>query len=483
MTAPTLPVPDLPFARDVIDFAGARVTVMGLGSFGGGVAVTRFLIRAGAHVTVTDLRAEADLADSLADLEGLAFEAHLGGHEAADFTGADVVVVNPAVPPTSPYLRQAADAGVRLESETNIVFKRSPARIVGVTGSNGKSTTTKLVSEILATGARRVWLGGNIGRPLVEHLDAITADDLVVMELSSFQLDHISRIGRGPSAAVITNLAPNHIEWHGSMPAYAAAKRAILGALPRDGFAVLNADDETVRTWADEQSSFFSLHEEAGQRGAFLSGEHLVWRDGAEETAFPISPAEVPLPGRHNLANVLAALAVGRLMGIDDAASADAVRHFESLPDRLEIIAERGGIRYCNDSIATTPESAICGLRAFERPLVLIAGGYDKHVPLEGLAEAIVALSRVVVTTGATGDQIADLVEARRSGADPLVLRRPAFDDAVAAAVEAARPGDVVLLSPGCASYGQFRNYRERAARFRALVVERTGDKSHWEDP
>jgi len=471
-----LPVPDLPFAPDPIDFAGKRVTVMGLGSFGGGVAVTRHLVRAGAAVTVTDLRTAEALTDSLAALEGLPFALHLGSHVESDFTDTDVVLVNPAVKPASPYLRLAADAGVLLESEVNIVFKRCPARIVGVTGSNGKSTTTKLAADILAAGSRRVWLGGNIGRPLVEHLQEIAPDDLVVMELSSFQLDHLSRIDLGPRVAVVTNLAPNHIEWHGSMAAYAAAKRAILAALPADGFAVLNADDEAVREWATGETSFFGLRDDEpaaeAQRGAFLRGETLIWRDARGEAVLPLCPDEIPMPGRHNVANVLAALAVGRLLGVPDSVMADAVRQFAPLPDRLECILERDGVRYYNDSIATTPESAVCAIEALDGPVVLIAGGHDKHVPLETLADTIARGVRVVVTTGATGPLLADLVEARRRGEAPVVFRRPAFDEAVAAAVEAAQPGDVVLLSPGCASYGQFHNYRERAQRFRALVEE-----------
>ena len=476
VASPDLPVPDLPFARDPIDFAGTRVTVMGLGSFGGGVAVTRHLVAAGAVVTVTDLRATETLTESLAALDGVAFVAHLGGHVESDFTDTDVVLVNPAVKPTSPYLRLAADAGVPLETEVNIVFKRCPAGIVGVTGSNGKSTTTKLTANILAAGARRVWLGGNIGRPLVEHLQEIASDDFVVMELSSFQLDHLRRIGRGPSVAVVTNLAPNHIAWHGSMAAYAAAKRAILAALPADGLAVLNADDEAVREWATGETSFFGLRGDApaaeGLRGAFLRGETLIWRDARGEAVLPLRPDEIPMPGRHNVANVLAALAVGRLLGVPDTGAADAVRRFAPLPDRLERILERDGIRYYNDSIATTPESAACAIEALDGPVVLIAGGHDKHVPLETLADTIVRGVRVVVTTGAAGPLLADLVEARRRGKAPAVLRRPAFDEAVAAAVEAARPGDIVLLSPGCASYGQFHHYRERAQRFRVLVEE-----------
>lgn len=470
-----LPVPDLPFVKEPIDFAGKRVTVMGLGFFEGGAAVTRYLVGAGARLTLTDTKSAAELAEPLRRLAGFNFDAHLGGHRDEDFTDADVVLVNPAVKPTSPYLRLAAEAGVPLESETNIVFKRCRARIVGVTGSNGKSTTTKLVHDVLAAGDRRVWLGGNIGRPLVEHLDEIGPGDLVVVELSSFQLDHLARIGRGPSAAVVTNLAPNHLDWHGSMAAYTAAKRAILAALPPDGFAVLNADDAQVREWARATTRYFGLDAEAahagGRPGAFLKGGVLVWREGGAEVALPLVPGDIPLLGRHNVANVLAALAMGRLFGIDDRRAAAAVRAFAALPDRLELVLERGGVRYVNDSIATTPESAVCGLEAFDAPVVLIAGGYDKHVPLDGFAEAIARRARAVMATGATGPGLAALIEARRRGAEPAVAFHADFDQAVKAAVRTARPGDVVLLSPGCASYGQFRHYVERGRRFRHLVA------------
>jgi UDP-N-acetylmuramoylalanine--D-glutamate ligase len=469
-----LPVPDLPFATEPMDFAGRRVTVMGLGLFEGGVAATRYLIRAAARVTVTDKRSAGDLAESLAALKGLDFVAHLGGHLEADFTDTDCVLVNPAVHPDSPYLRLAANARVPLETEVNIVFKRCRAPIVGVTGSNGKSTTTKLVHDVLATLGRRTWLGGNIGRPLIEHLDEIASDDLAVMELSSYQLDHLARIGRGPTVGLVTNLSPNHLEWHGTMAAYAAAKRAAVAALPTDGFAVLNADDPEVRQWRAGRSCFFGLDADspacAGLTGAFQRGEALIWRDDHGETLLPLRASEIPLRGRHNVANVLAALAVGRGLGVPDSPAADAVRRFTALPDRLELVATRDGVRYYNDSIATTPESAVCGIQSFTEPLVLIAGGYDKQQPMEAFAAAIADQVRVVVTTGATGDQIADLVEARRAGERPVVLRRPEFDAAVAAAIAAARPGDVVLLSPGCASYGQFRHYVERGQRFRQLA-------------
>jgi len=450
--------PDVPPTR------GSRVTVMGLGLFGGGAGAARYFASRGARVTVTDLRTAEQLRESVAALEGAGVELRLGGHREEDFAGADFVLVNPAVPPDSPWLRLARS----LETEMNLFFKLCRARsIVGVTGSNGKTTTTALIGEILKRGPRRVWVGGNIGAPLLERVDEIGPDDLVVLELSSFQLEHLDAISRSPRVAVVMNLTPNHLDRHGTMEAYAAAKRAIVAHQEAADWKVLNADDPIV-------AGFSSLSRTAtfGRRGGadVVAGEgRIAWKLLGREGVLDVSARR--LPGGFNLENMAAATAGSRLAAPEwegwEEAAGPALAGFAGVEHRLEFAGESGGVKYYNDSIATNPESTLAALDTLPGPFVLIAGGYDKKLPFDALGRKVAERVRVAVLLGQTAEAIAQSIP---PSAATEVIRAGSFDEAVALARSAARSGDTVLLSPACASYDMFRHFAERGTRFKQLI-------------
>ena len=497
------------------ELAGQRVTVMGLGLLGGGVGVARFLAQHGAHVTVTDLKDGAALADSLAKLDGLSISFHLGGHVDGDFAEPDMLVVNPAVPDTSPFLAKARAAGVALETEINLFFKLCPAAVVGVTGSNGKSTAASLAHHLLAAGDRRAWLGGNIGRSLLEDLGEIGADDVVVLELSSFQLERLEPTGLSPAVSVVLNVAPNHLDRHGTLDAYARAKQPILLHQRPGDAAVLNADCPVVSTWGglgQGRKLEFSVRRPVAC-GAWLDGDRALWRDppsrGRRSSASCLRQSSrgcggrtagevgggpsvelfrtsgLKLRGAHNTGNALAAAAAAVLCGVPHEAIGPRLRTFRGLEHRLELVRSLDGVAYSNDSKATTPEAAAVALRAFDEPVVLIAGGYDKKLPFDEVGKAAAECARAVVLLGATAGQLRAAIAAhradfaRRSWASSPSQRRDVPTHVVAdlaAAVDTARrlaqAGDVVLLSPACASYDMFANFEARGAEFKRLVME-----------
>ena len=453
------------------ELAGKRVTVMGLGLLGGGVGVTRFLVAEGAEVTATDLKDGSALAESLAKLAGLPVTFRLGGHVEGDFTEADLVVVNPAVPDGSPFVAKAREAGVPLTTEINLFFERCLAPIVGVTGSNGKSTTVSLLAHLLEGGERRAWLGGNIGRSLLEDLDAIEPDDVVVLELSSFQLERLAWTGRSPSVAVVLNVSPNHLDRHGTLAAYAEAKQPILAHQRPGDAALLNADCPVASAWGavgEGRKRFFSVEREV-ERGAWLEGGAGLWRDGGDRCTL-FARSDLRLRGDHNVGNALAAAGAAVLCGLPAQAVAPRLRSFGGLEHRLELVRSLDGVGYYNDSKATTPEAAVAALKAFDEPVVLIAGGSDKKLSFEGLArEASARQVRGVVLLGAIAGQLRQAMAACGTVATHVVRD---LAEAVAAARELAEPGDVVLLSPGTASYDMFANFEERGATFKRLVEE-----------
>jgi UDP-N-acetylmuramoylalanine--D-glutamate ligase len=462
----------------VSEFDGKRMTVMGLGRFGGGVGVARFLLEHGAVVTVTDLDTRENLADSVAAV-GERATYHLGGHRPEDFTEADLVVVNPAVRPDSEFLGLARRHGVPVTTEINLFFERCPARIVGVTGSAGKTTTVSMIGHALAGSG--VHVGGNIGRSLLDRVGRMSADDLVVLELSSAQLLRLGSTGRAPDVAVVTNLAPNHIDWHGSMQQYLAAKRSILAAQSADDAAVLNWDDEALRDWADVcpgTARFFSVEGEPPE-GVFLRDNRLVARTDGAETAV-LDVRRMTVPGLHNVSNAAAAAAACLAVGAEPGRIGRALAGFQGAEHRLEFVREADGVRYFNDSKATTPASTMAALHAFEAPIVLILGGRDKGVSYEELA-AEAARCRAVVLVG----EMADGLDALLGDRAPDVPRERA-ESVGAAAVAAARraePGDVVLLSPACTSYDQFKNFEERGRVFKEAVSRLAGPQEGEDHP
>ena len=464
-----------PAVPDRAGVRGKRVTVMGLGLFGGGAGVARFLARRGADVVVTDLRDEDALRDAVESLAGLPLTFRLGCHEDADFTDADLVVVNPAVPPTAPYLQLALAAGVPLDTEINILFRLCRAPIVAVTGSNGKSTTTAMIAGILEAAGLKVWLGGNLGGSLLDHITEVTPDDVAVLELSSFQLERLAWTGLSPHIAVVTNLTPNHLDRHRTMANYAAAKKQIfLNQGPGDAL-IVNRDDEAVAGWLDEMCagvrrlSFGKTDLPPDAEGVTLRDAEGVFRLGG--AGGTIALGGLRLPGEHNRQNALAAALAAMLLGAGRRHIEDALAAFEGLPHRLEFVAEHDGVRYYNDSIATNPESVMVALRSFESGIILIAGGQDKDLDYDELARMIVTRVRHTVLLGAAAEKIHRSL--RDAGADPSRIARVAsFEEGVARAVALAEPGDIVLMSPACTSYDMFLNFEERGRRFVELVQE-----------
>jgi len=425
------------------------------------VGVTRWLCAQGADVTVTDLADRDKLAPSVAKLAGLDVTFHLGGHDEADFLHTDLLVVNPAVPKDSPFIQKSQDASVPRTSEINLFLQRCPCPVVGVTGSVGKSTVTVMLGAILAK-RFTTHVGGNIGGSLLETLDEIRPDHVVVLELSSFQLEDLPLLGVSPRIAVVTNLKPNHLDRHGTMENYGEAKKNIFRFQTPDDVLVLNADDPPTVAWAKE----------ARGRVAFFYHRDT---EGTEK-----EPFELLLPGSHNQTNAQAAWVAASQLGVDRATAAAALKAFTGLEHRLQYVTERDGVRYYNDSKCTTPEGAIVALEAFDPgKVVILVGGSDKQVSFAALGEALARRAKCVVALGATQDQILAAVEEAALREDVLftapdglgVFSVETFEEAVALAIGHAEPGDVVLLSPACASYDMFTNYEERGRRFVELVT------------
>jgi len=452
-----------------MNIAGKRITVMGLGLFGGGLGIARYLVRHGARVTVTDLRTEDQLEESVRALKGLSVVLKLGGHDPADFTDADRIFVNPAVPKTSEYLALARNNGVPLDTEMNLFFRECPSPILGVTGSNGKTTTTALFGAMLRRADPSTLVGGNIGGSLLDELEALRSDVPVVLELSSFQLEDLRAIQRSPQISVVLNLTPNHLDRHGTMEAYAAAKRTILDYQTCDDLAVLNAEDPIVREWkaaCKGRILFFGM-ERTSAGGAFVEKGLIVFEEGRRRV--PLCRVdELRLLGNHNLRNALAATVAACAFGAPPEAIGGALRTFEGVEHRLELVREIDGVRYYNDSIATTPESTVAALRAFDAPVVLIAGGYDKGISFDELGGIIAERTRALILIGATAGRIASAV--RPYVSDLSISECDTLPEAVRLAANLAHSGDVVLLSPACASYDMFRNFEDRGRQFKEIV-------------
>ena len=584
------------------DFTGKRVTVLGLGVLSGGVASARYFAVRGADVTVTDLQPAEALRKSIELLAPWPVHYVLGKHRDEDITGADLVVVGPAVRDDSPFLRLARDRGIPLTTETNLVFENCRRPVIGITGSNGKTTTTRLIGAMFQAVDPATLVGGNIGRSVLNELadpdvadgrdeaaeignpsgeasgpgatpgtcpGAATSGDPgtttgaegtaawptgespVILELSSFQLHRLAWIRQSPGVAVVTNLSPNHLDWHGTFDAYEEAKQHIVHYQSPEDVVVLNADDKRLRGWASRcpgRVAWFSM-EGPVETGCYVRDGQVVFRDPAGENGAAVKnapsderdpvgesgPAEgrdpgigdgpderdpndgrgppderglpgdrcpagervvcpvdaLRLPGPHNRANLLAAVTAACLWGIPASVIRSTVETFRGVEHRLEEVAKINDVGFYNDSACTTPASTITALRAFDAPVVLIAGGYDKGMSFDGMASELVRRARAAVLIGATADAIESAIakagEAHAAGAkagethaaggkagttDALTIARSeSLDDAVRQSAGLARPGDVVVLSPGCASYDMFTNYEERGRRFKEAVA------------
>ncbi len=476
MSAPLLT--RLPREFRPLELRGQRVLLLGLGTFGGGLGAALHLIREGASVTIADRRGAADLAPSLAALKGAKVRLCLGADASEDeVAAADWIVASPAVPWDVPPMRAAARLRKPVESEITLLVRLLPCRWLGITGTNGKSTTTMLAMRTLAAAGRRVFGGGNLGGSLLDTWRELTADDAVVLELSSFQLEHLGEIGLGPDVAVLTNVTHDHLDRHGTFAAYAEAKRQIL---TRAEVAVLPRADPTAREFARTTRAQVIWFGEAtafapGELGAKLRDERVALLDLGDGPAEEVDLAPLALRGVHNRLNLLAAATASTRFGVPFAAAATAGFTAAPLARRLNEVARVREVLFVDDSVSTSPPAVAVALRAYSGTTHLIAGGYDKGIDPAPLLDAMVRNCRSVYLYGAVGPALAARLTEFRSGAARADFTHACYPDlrtAFAAAVAAASAGDTVLYSPGYASYDQFRNFTERGDLFCALVAD-----------
>jgi UDP-N-acetylmuramoylalanine--D-glutamate ligase len=458
------------------EYQNRRVTVLGLGLFGGGAGAVEFLANAGAQVLVSDQRSREGLATTLCQLQERlhdrfnAIKFCFGQNQTSDIDHCELLVVNPAIRPDHHLVLLAAARGIPITTEMGLFWKHRPANVAAVTGSNGKSTTTAMLHAILQQRYPRAWLGGNIGRSLLPVISEIAPADWVVLELSSFQLYWLDQLKVSPQIAVVTNFCANHLDWHDTLHNYRHAKQAILRWQSPNDWAILPANDADAGSWPfNGRVHTFGLDESAS---------------GPSESKPVLTLAEVrnwvTLPGEHNLLNGqaagLAALAAGCTMDEIERG----LRGFKALPHRLQLVGSPHGRQCYNDSLATTPESAILGIESFSQPVVVMLGGHDKGVSLTQLVATAFRRAKAIILMGTTGAALKAELEGLRprlsesttlAPVEPVIVGPvPDWNKALAAAWNCSAVGDVILLSPGCASYDWFVNFADRGDQFAKAV-------------
>ncbi len=452
-----------------------RVAVLGIGV--SNTPLIDLLLDNGLPITVCDMRDEAVLADEAETLSTRGAELRLGPGYLDDLTGFDVIFRTPGILPTDGHLVEASARGAEITSEMEAFFRLCPCRTIGVTGSDGKTTTSSIIAELLKAGGRRVHLGGNIGKPLLCEIPDIHPDDVAVLELSSFQLHSINI---RPDVAVVTNVSPNHLDKHPTYEDYIDAKRRVFINQRPEDVLVVNRDNGITARFGEEANArvlHFS-HRETVKNGVFCrDGMIYCSHDYAVEPIIP--EGEILLPGEHNVENYMAAFAA--VDGLVSPEMCRAVaRSYGGVRHRLELIRKLDGVSYINDSIATSPTRTIAGLRAMRVKPILIAGGHDKHVSFDSLADEIAERVKALYLTGDTAGQIAAAVR-KSVFFDPSrlpIYMVPDLNSAVREARERSAPGDVVLLSPACSSFDRFRNFAERGDTFRKIVMEFESNES-----
>ena len=445
-----------------MELRGKNVLVVGLGKTG--EAVAGFLLRHGARVRISEKKTPEALGPAFAEWTARGAEIEAGGHRRESFLAADLIVPSPGVP-LLPEYAAAREAGVPILSEIELAFRFLKGRIVGITGTNGKSTTATLIHRILEGAGRKAVLAGNIGRPLISFADRSRDDHVYVTEISSFQLEFIDLFRA--SIALFLNVSQNHLDWHPSFDGYFASKAKIVLGQRAGDQAVLNREDARVWSLKSRASSevFGFSRRRPLARGCFVRGGRIVVRDGDAPERAILRVGEIRLPGLHNLENVLAAALAATLCGVGPAAIRTAVRGFTGLEHRLEPVLRVRGVSFVNDSKATTVDAAIKAIQSFDRPIVLILGGKDKGSDFTKLRRIVASRVKKVVLVGAAKDKI----RAALAGTVPMD-EAPAFRDVVPLAFAAAERGDVVLLAPACTSWDMFANFEERGRVFKRNV-------------
>lgn len=441
-----------------------RVAVIGIGV--SNTPLIRMLLSAGINVTACDKNSRDGLGEISEELERLGAHLQLGENYLAGLDQ-DVIFRTPGLRPDVPALEAARERGAEITSEMEVFFRVCPCKIIAVTGSDGKTTTTTIISELLKAAGYNVHVGGNIGRPLLPDAASMNSSDVAVLELSSFQL---MTMNQSPDIAVVTNVSPNHLDVHKSMDEYIAAKENVFAHQSSQGLAVFNYDNDITRAFAEKASGrcvYFSRRNELCH-GVYVK-DNAIW-SGERKV---LSLEDILIPGVHNVENYMAAIAAVESM-VSDGVIRKVAQTFGGVEHRIELVRTLNGVRYYNDSIASSPTRTIAGLRSFKEKVILIAGGYDKKIPFDVLGTEIIEHVKVLVLTGTTASKIRAAVEAvpDYAGTNPEILEFDDFRQAVLAAHNAAQPGDVVILSPACASFDKFKNFMLRGEAFKKIINE-----------
>ncbi len=446
---------------------GCEVAVIGIGV--SNLPLIRLLCASGAKVYAHDMRTAEQLEDAYQELCDLGVTMVLG-KEYLDHIAPTVTVIykTPGIRCDLPALKQAALNGVEITSEMELFFKLCPAPIIAVTGSDGKTTTTSLIYDMLCRGGYHCYLGGNIGRPLIADLEEMGVNDRVVLELSSFQLHTMKQ---SADVAVVTNVTPNHLDWHTDFEEYAESKKAVFAYQGKDGKVVLNYDNATTREFGNEAKNvtYFSSKEILTD-GYCLEGESIVFRQNGETVRSVLAINDIYIPGMHNVENYMAAIAATDALIQDDTVHITA-KEFKGVPHRIEFVREVDGVKYYNDSIASSPARTTAGLVSFgSKKVILIAGGYDKKIPFDELGFVINERVKKLVLAGATSQKIEMAVKQADNYRELPIFCCHSFSDAVNTARDQAEAGDVVILSPACASFDMFKNFEVRGNAFKEIV-------------
>ena len=446
---------------------GKTVAVIGIGV--SNTPLIKMLLRSGIRVTACDKKRREEFGGLAEELESLGAELRLGPDYLRGLDQ-DVIFRTPGLRPDVSELLLAQAKGSVVTSEMEVFFQVCPCHTIAVTGSDGKTTTTTIIAELLKKAGYHTFVGGNIGKPLLPDVDGMVPEDYAVLELSSFQL---MTMDQSPEIAVVTNLAPNHLDVHKSMAEYIAAKENIFTHQGPEGKAVFNYDNAITREFSESapgQAVLFSRRQELTQ-GVYVK-DGAIWVSNREGSRAVLPLADILLPGEHNVENYMAAIAAVDGLVPDEVIRAFAAQ-FAGVEHRIELVRTLDGVRYYNDSIASSPSRTIARLRSFREKVILIAGGYDKHIPFDALGPEVVEHVKYLVLTGDTADKIAEAV---RTCPDyhgtPPISKYEDFDAAVMAAHSMAQPGDVVLLSPACASFDHFKNFAQRGEAFKKIIYE-----------
>jgi UDP-N-acetylmuramoylalanine--D-glutamate ligase len=444
-----------------MNLTGKKIVIIGMGKTG--IATARFLGKQGAKVIVTD---EQPVDQWSSEFEKIAKEKWLeiGSYNTRILTGACIVVPSPGVPPDNDLLVEAQKKNIPVISEIEIAYRFLKVPVIAVTGTNGKTTTTTLLGEILKHSGKKNFVGGNIGTPLIEYVEGSQKDDFIVAEISSFQLQWIEKFR--PFIAVLLNITCDHINYHGSFAEYRRIKTRVFANQTKVDFAILNAADpeqEEIDRIINAQVIKFSS-KRVLQKGIFIKKNNMILRmPGANEEQYPLSI--INLPGLHNAENVMAAIMAARICGCSQGNIITAVSAFRGLPHRIEFVGEKNSIKFYDDSKGTNVGSVVRAMETFDKPVILLMGGRDKDGDFETLKPLLAAKAKKVILFGEARNRIASLI-----GQDMPALKKAKLREAIESAYKIAQPGDIILLSPGCASFDEFANYKERGKFFKDVM-------------